>query len=73
MTLCGQALLDFSGDGVDLRVDGLVHAATLLVGHILSIVDGRVNLVEALLHVTLEAGREIRILEGVTDACGASL
>ena len=73
MILLGQTLLDFRSNGVNLRANGLVRAAALLLSHKLSIVDGGVYFLEAVSHIALESGRDIRVVEGVADAGGAGL
>ena len=73
MILLGQTLLDFRSNGVNLRANGLVCAAALLLSHKLSIVDGGVYFLEAVAHIALESGRDIRVIEGIADTCGAGL
>ena len=73
MILLGQTLLDFRSNGVNLRANGLVRAAALLLSHKLSIVDGGVYFLEAVSHIALESGRDIRVIEGIADTCGAGL
>ena len=73
MILLGQTLLDFRSNGVNLRANGLVRAAALLLSHKLSIVDGGVYFLEAVAHIALESGRDIRVIEGIADTCGAGL
>ena len=51
----------------------LVCAAALLLSHKLSIVDGGVYFLEAVAHIALESGRDIRVIEGIADTCGAGL
>ena len=48
-------------------------AAALLLRHEFGVIDRGINLFEALAHIPLEAGGQIYILEGITDAGGAGL
>ena len=50
-----------------------MSAAALLLGHELGIIDGGVYFLQAVAHIALEAGRNVRVIEGVADAGGAGL
>ena len=50
-----------------------MSAAALLLGHELGIIDGGVHFLQAVTHIALEAGRNVRVIEGVADAGGAGL
>ena len=47
-----------------------MSAVALLLGHELGIIDGGVYFLQAVTHIALEAGWNVRVIEGVADAGG---